>query len=99
VDLVRDKKAFTGSLYRFLAEQGHPIDHAEAVLNPTVADRELSHILDVVVGTPLQEVDQVDFDHGGRPVMYSREWHVPAIIELRVYRRGPGDFDAGGGPA
>jgi hypothetical protein len=25
--------------------------------------------------------------------MYSREWHVPAIIELRVYRRGPGDFE------
>jgi DNA-binding GntR family transcriptional regulator len=95
VDPVRDKKAFTGSLYGFLAEQGHPIDHAEAVLNPTVADRELAHILDVVVGTPLQEVDQVDIDQAGRPVMYSREWHVPAIIELRVYRRGPGDFDPG----
>jgi DNA-binding GntR family transcriptional regulator len=62
------------------------------VLNPTVADRELSHILDVVVGTPLQEVVQVDIDPSGRPVMYSREWHVPAIIELRVYRRGPGTF-------
>lgn len=99
VDLVRDKKAFTGSLYRFLAEHGHPIDHAEAVLEPTVADRELAHILDVVVGTPLQQVVQVDIDHAGRPVMYSREWHVPAIIELRVYRRGPGIFESDAGPS
>lgn len=96
VDPGRDKKAFTGSLYRFLAEQGHPIDHGEAVINPAVADRELATILDVVVGTPLQEVVQVDIDRGGRPVMYSREWHVPAIIELRVYRRGPGAFDGEG---
>jgi hypothetical protein len=33
---------------------------------------------------------QVDFDHAGRPVMVSDEWHVTSIIELRVYRRGPG---------
>ena len=42
VDPVRDREAFKGSLYRFLAEQGHPIDHGEAVLIPTVADRELA---------------------------------------------------------
>ena len=24
------------------------------------------------------------------PVMVSDEWHVTSIIELRVYRRGPG---------
>ena len=97
MDPVRDKQAFTGSLYRFLAEQGHPIDHGEAVLNPAVADRELARILDVVLGTPLQEVVQVDIDHSGRPVMYSREWHVPAVIELRVYRRGPGAFESDAG--
>ena len=33
---------------------------------------------------------QVDVDGAGRPVMLSREWHVPSVMELRVYRRGPG---------
>ena len=28
VDPVRDRAAFKGSMYRFLAERGHPIDHA-----------------------------------------------------------------------
>ena len=81
-------------MYRFLAERGHPIDHGEAVLIPTVADRELARLLDVVLGTPLQELTQVDVDGAGRPVMYSREWHVPSVMELRVYRRGPGVFEA-----
>lgn len=79
-----------GSLYRILTEADHPIAHAEAVLSPTVADRELASLLDVVPGTPLQFLHQIDFDEGGRAVMISDEWHVPSVIELRVYRRGPG---------
>jgi DNA-binding GntR family transcriptional regulator len=95
VDPVRDRAAFKGSMYRFLASAGHPIDHAVAVLTPVVADRELARLLDVVVGTPLQNLKQVDYDGAGRPVMLSYEWHVPAVIELTVYRRGPGSYEDG----
>ena len=45
---------------------------------------------DLEEGTPLQHLKQVDFDTGARPVMRSLEWHVPSVIELHVYRRGPG---------
>ena len=31
--------------------------------------------------------------------MFSREWHVPSVMELRVYRRGPGVFEAVQGPS
>jgi DNA-binding GntR family transcriptional regulator len=55
-----------------------------------IATAEIAAILDVPAGTPLQHLKQVDFDGGGRPVMRSLEWHVPSVIELRVYRRGPG---------
>jgi DNA-binding GntR family transcriptional regulator len=85
-----DRSDYAGSLYAILTEAGHPISHAEAVLRPAVADKELARILDVSPGTPVQEMRQVDFDEGGGPVMVSDEWHVTAIIELRVYRRGPG---------
>ncbi|MGV3491317.1 MAG: GntR family transcriptional regulator [Devosia sp.] len=89
-DATRDTEAFGGSLYRLLVEREHVVDHARAVLAPVVADPELARILAVAVGTPLQHLRQVDYDISGRPVMRSLEWHVPAIIELRVYRRGPG---------
>jgi DNA-binding GntR family transcriptional regulator len=99
VDPVRDREVFKGSMYRYLASVDHPIDHAVAVLTPTVADRELARLLDVVPGTPLQHLKQVDYDGAGRPVMLSLEWHVPAVIELTVYRRGPGSYEGEAGSA
>lgn len=92
-DPIRDQEAFRGSLYRFLSAAGHPIDHGEAIVAPAIADRDLARSLEVIAGTPLLYLNQVDFDSDGRPVMVSHEWHVPSIIELRVYRRGPGVVD------
>ena len=90
VSLGTDRELFKGSLYRLLAERGHIVDHARAVLQPVIADAELAKILEVEPGTPLQHMKRVDFDTAGRAVMRSLEWHVPSVIELRVYRRGPG---------
>lgn len=90
VDAKKDLKAFGRSLYKLLSDRGHDVDHARAVLAPVIADAELAGILQVPAGTPLQHLKQVDHDTAGRPVMRSLEWHVPSVIELRVYRRGPG---------
>jgi DNA-binding GntR family transcriptional regulator len=88
-----DGADYAGSLYRILTSVDHPIAHAEAVLTPTVADKDLARILDVSPGTSVQGLRQVDYDEAGRPVMVSDEWHVTSIIELRVFRRGPGPVD------
>jgi DNA-binding GntR family transcriptional regulator len=90
LDATLDRADYAGSLYQILTAANHPISHAEAVLGPTVADKELSRILDVSPATPVQWLRQVDYDLAGRPVMVSDEWHVTSLIELRVYRRGPG---------
>jgi DNA-binding GntR family transcriptional regulator len=90
VDARKDLKAFSRSLYKLLSERGHVVEHARAILAPVIADAELANILQVAPGTPLQHLKQVDHDTTGRPVMRSLEWHVPSVIELRVYRRGPG---------
>jgi DNA-binding GntR family transcriptional regulator len=90
VDAKRDLKAFSGSLYKLLGSRGHDVDHARTIITPVVATSEIAKILDVPAGTPLQHLKQVDFNSAGRPVMRSLEWHVPSVIELRVYRRGPG---------
>ena len=96
VDPKRDVKAFSQSLYRLLASRGHDVDHARTVLTPIIATRDLAEILSVPAGTPLQHLKQVDYDAAGRPVMRSLEWHVPSVIELRVYRRGPGPISLSG---
>ena len=90
VDAKRDMKAFSQSLYKLLSSRGHDIDHARTILTPVIATAEIGGILGVPAGTPIQHLKQVDFDTAGRPVMRSLEWHVPSVIELRVYRRGPG---------
>jgi GntR family transcriptional regulator len=90
VNLAEDRRALRGSLYQLLTERRHPVDHGEAVVAPAVAEGELAELLDVPPGTLLQHLEQVDYDAADRPVMYSLEWHVPSVFEVRVYRRGPG---------
>jgi GntR family transcriptional regulator len=91
-----DKPAFTGSLYKLLAEKGHYVDHGEAIVAPALADAELASLLRVGEGTLLQHLTQIDYDGADRPVLFSLEWHVPSVFELRVYRRGPGPLVAEG---
>jgi GntR family transcriptional regulator len=90
VSAERDREALGGSIYALLATRGHPVRHGEAVVAPAAADRDLAAVLEVAPGTLLQHLEQVDIDGAGRRVLYSLEWHVPSVIELRVYRRGPG---------
>jgi len=97
VDADRDRDALGGSIYALLASLGHPVGHGESVVTPAIADESLAAVLEVAPGTLLQHLEQVDVDVAGRRVMLSREWHVPSVIELRVYRRGPGVPSVDGG--
>ncbi len=96
VDADRDRAALDGSMYALLAACGHAVQHGEAVVAPASADGDLAAVLDVAPGTLLQHLQQVDVDGAGRRVMLSFEWHVPSVIELRVYRRGPGTAQGDG---
>src|ERR1035437_9525123 len=70
----------SSSLYALLEEAHAGVRSALATLHPVVADARLARLLHVRVGSPLQEIEQVDFDELGRPVMFSSEWHVPDIF-------------------
>lgn len=96
VDADRDREALGGSTYALLAASGHPVRHGEAIVAPASADHELAAVLEVPPGTLLQHLQQVDVDAAGRRVMLSLEWHVPSVVELRVYRRGPGTAEGDG---
>lgn len=96
VHAERDRAALGGSIYSMLADLGHPVRHGEAIVAPARADAELADVLEVEPGTLLQHLQQVDVDGDGRRVLFSLEWHVPDVIELRVYRRGPGSVEGAG---
>lgn len=81
-DIVLD-----ASLYRLLASVGAGVRSAAATLLPVLADDQLAQRLGVPAGTPLQYIDQTDYDITGRPVMVSSEWHVPDVLPLRLNRR------------
>lgn len=80
-------KGFNRSLYDTLEKIGHPVQSANAMLVPVIADRRLAKLLRVKVGSALQQIIEVDFARGGEPIVFSTEWHVPGIFELRVGRR------------
>lgn len=80
------------SIYALLAELGHPVHHGEATLQPDRVDDAVAAILECAPGALVQRLDQVDFGIDGERLMYSLEWHLPPAIELRVFRRGPGDI-------
>ena len=52
-----------------LDSAGHAVARASAELIPTLADAQLSELLEVERGTPLLHIDQVDYDARGRAVM------------------------------
>jgi GntR family transcriptional regulator len=80
-------RGFNRSLYDTLEKIGHPVQSANAVLVPVIADRAIAKLLKVKVGSALQQIIEVDYARSGEPIVYSTEWHVPGIFELRVGRR------------
>lgn len=90
IDLEVGDERLQHSLYGLLAELGSPVHHGEAVLTPVAADATTAAVFGCPPGTLLQHIQQVDFGADGSILMFSREWHLPPAIELRVFRRGPG---------
>ena len=62
----------------------------------TAHEAALTGTLATVVPDLVPDILAVEADRGwslmrdAGPVMRSLEWHVPEVIQLRVYRRGPG---------
>jgi DNA-binding GntR family transcriptional regulator len=80
-------RAFNRSLYDVLSSIDEPVISANAVLSPIIADERLSKLLKVRTGSALQQITEVDYNKSGQPIVFSSEWHVPGVFELRVHRR------------
>ena len=56
-------------------------------LRPTLADAALSEIFQVPEGSPLLQMDEVDFDIDGNPVFCSKEYFVDGVFCHTVMRK------------
>ena len=56
-------------------------------VRPTVADANLAEIFQVPIGSPLLNMDEVDFDIEGRPVFCSNEYFADGIFRHTVMRK------------
>ena len=56
-------------------------------VRPAAADASLAEIFQVPMGTPLLNMDEVDYDIDGRPVFCSNEYFVDGIFRHTVMRK------------
>lgn len=56
-------------------------------LHAVVADEKLSTILEIPCGTPLLNMEELDYDIDGNPVFYSRQYFVDEFVRHTVLRK------------
>lgn len=56
-------------------------------VRPAAADAALAEVFGVPIGTPLLNMDEVDFDIDGKPVFCSNEYFIDGIFKLTVMRK------------
>lgn len=78
------------SLYQILqAEFGHVIEYGVAQILPAAASAYIADKLAIPKGSLLLYIIQTDYVSGDKPILYSREYHLPDAFDFMVWRRGP----------
>lgn len=90
-DLVRGTatiKDYKLPFFHFLRQFCHVVPYLDLTdVRPAAADAALSEIMKVPMGTPLLNMDEVDYDMDGNPVFCSNEYYVDGIIRHTVMRK------------
>ena len=76
------------SLYSIMEDRlGLTLDYGVARIRPTTVVAHLAQQLNVVEGSLLMYVEQIDYDDAGTPLLVSYEYHIPEVYEFTVYRK------------
>ena len=83
-------RLLTESLYQILqSEFGHVIEYGAAQILPATAPAKIAEMLSVPINSLLLYLVQTDFTSGDKPILYSREYHLPDAFDFMIWRRGP----------
>lgn len=82
------KKDFEYSIFQFLREKCNTAAYMDLTqLNAVLSDEETAKILNVKVGTPLLNMEEVDYNIEGEIVFYSRQFFISGMFEQTVLRK------------
>ena len=56
-------------------------------LHARLANGEIAEALELVIGTPILNMEEVDFDIDGKPVFYSNQYFVEGMFNHTVLRK------------
>ncbi len=88
----------TESVYTVLqTELGQLIEYGVARLAPATAPDEVAERLGLPPAALVLYVVQTDFSAADKPLLYSREYHLPDAFDFLVRRRGPARLRGGAG--
>lgn len=77
------------SLYEILEyEFGQVIEYGSAQILPAAATPEIAKMLAIPEGSLLLYIVQIDYAMGDRPLVHSREYHLPDAFDFMIRRRG-----------
>lgn len=79
---------FKQPIFHFLQEFCSVVPYMDLTdVRPVVADERLAEFFQVSVGSPLLNMDEVDYDIDGRPVLCSNEYFADGIFRHTVMRK------------
>lgn len=82
------EKDFEYPIFRFLEEKCNTEAYMDLTqLNAVSAEGEIAEILKVPVGTPLLNMEEVDYSIEGNIVFYSRQFFINGMFEQTVLRK------------
>ena len=82
------KKDFDGPIFQFLQEKCDVEVYMDLTqLHAVLADEEIGKILGVMPGTPLLNMEEVDYDIEGKAVFYSKQFFIDGLFEQTVLRK------------
>ena len=85
---VYTEEDFRAPIFHFLQEFCGVLAYMDLTdIRPTVADTQLAEVFQVPEGSPLLQMDELDFDIDGNPVFFSREYFADGIFRHTVMRK------------
>ena len=68
---------------------GLSVGDGMAVLVPNRASKRVAEDLAITEGSLVMELEQIDYQRSGKPMLFSREWWSPSLVKFTAARRRP----------
>ena len=88
IDPTYKNKDLEPPIFQFLQQYCHcSVEMDLTKIEPCLADKNLATTFEIPEGSPILYLDEVGYNISQRPVLWSKEYYAPGILEFTVLRR------------